>query len=129
MSPGLSISAQHPTLLARDRPKNLNWRGSERRTNGLHFQYNVSGCWTNSQDRYRFASISKRLSTRVTPATCLAFASIAAFSSALLTGPRKVTVPPEVTIFTLWAFVENELSPTTAWRTVAEICRSVSFSA
>ncbi len=44
----------------------------------------------------------------MTPATCLAFVSIAAFSSVLLTGPRNVTVPPEVMIFTLWAFVDNE---------------------
>ena len=57
---------------------------------------------------YRFTSISKRLSTRVTPATCLAFVSIAAFSSVLLTGPRNVTVPSEVMIFMFWAFVDNE---------------------
>src|SRR4030095_1609291 len=78
---------------------------------------------------YRFTSTSKRLSTRVTPATCFALDSMAAFSSELLTGPRNVTVPPEVMIFTLWAFMDNELSPPTAWRTFAVICRSVSFSA
>jgi hypothetical protein len=63
---------------------------------------------------YRFTSTSKRLSTRVTPATCFALDSIAAFSCTLLTGPRNVTVPPEVMILTLWAFIDNESSPTPA---------------
>jgi hypothetical protein len=71
---------------------------------------------------------SKKVSTRVTPATCLALASIAVFSCWLLTGTRKVTTPAEAMIFTLWAFVDSESSATIALRTFAEISMSYAFS-
>jgi hypothetical protein len=78
---------------------------------------------------YRLASTSSWLSTLVTPATCLALASMAAFSWALFTGPRSVTLPFEVMILALWALVDSESSATTALRMFAEISRSAGFSA
>src|ERR1039458_6097276 len=56
------------------------------------------------------------LSTLPAPAIAFALLAIATFSASLLTGPRNVTLPFAVTIFTLCASIESELSLTTALR-------------
>src|SRR4051812_30454251 len=58
------------------------------------------------------------------PADALANSSILAFSSALLTGPRRVTTPPAVMILTFLAVRLSALSFTTAWRIACVTLRS-----
>src|SRR5262249_54015707 len=78
--------------------------------------------------RQSVALTSSWSSTLVTPGVLRAAATTVAFSVAVFTGPRSVTMPFCVTILTLCAFVASASLSTTAFRTCCVIVRSASLS-
>jgi hypothetical protein len=71
-----------------------------------------------------WVSTSSWLSTLPAPAIDFALLATAIFSSSVLTGPRKVTLPFSVTILTLCASIESERSLTTALRILSVSAKS-----
>src|SRR2546423_13435102 len=99
------------------------WPSSRVRQNidlAIRSPFLVSGYWF-------VVFTSSWLSTEVTPAVFWTSEAIVDCSSALLTGPRKVTLPSIVMILMFLAMVDNESLAMMALRTFRVVSRSASL--